>query len=86
MHQLFRGLQAKPDDSHQQENHGLEFVSKILPEAPQSCFLDNFDLSVDETEVFDVTPKRCSRIGWQRDSLGRSRPSVFSVSFCARPV
>ena len=72
MHQLFRGLDAKPDNSHQQKNHGVEFVSGVLPEALQSCLLDCFDLLVNEAEMFDVTPKRCSCVGWQRASLGRS--------------
>src|SRR6516164_1139351 len=82
MHQLFRGLHAKLDDSHQQKNHGVEFVSGILLKALQSCFLDNFDLSIDEAEVFDVTPKRCSRVGWQRDSLGRSHLSDLLSNKC----
>ena len=72
MHQLFRCLDAKPDDSYQQKNHGVEFVGGVLPEALQSRLLDSFDLLVNEAKMFDVTPKRCSCIGWERDSLGRS--------------
>jgi hypothetical protein len=29
-------------------------------------------LPVDETKMFDLTPKRCTCVGGQRDSLGRS--------------
>ena len=48
MHQLFRGLDAKPDDSYQQKNHGVEFARGVFPETLQSCLLDDFNLLVKE--------------------------------------
>src|SRR5262252_2701262 len=72
MHQLFSCLDAKPDDSHEQKNHGVEFIFGVLLETLQSCLLDSLDLLVNEAKTFDVTPKRGSCIGWQRASLGRS--------------
>src|SRR5215472_10029695 len=62
-------MRRATDDSHEQKDNGVEFVSGLLPQALESCLLDSFDLLVDEAKMFDMTPKRCSCVGWQGDSL-----------------
>ena len=77
---MFRCLDAKLDDSYQQKNHGVEFISGILPEALQSCLLDRFDLLVNEAKMFDVTLKRREK-GLSRSGNERVRKILIQLSW-----
>src|SRR5258707_6134975 len=72
MHQLFGRLDAKPNDSHKQKNHGIHFVSSVSLETLQSCPLDGLDLLFDDAKTLHVTAKCCGCVGGQRNSLGGS--------------
>src|ERR1700730_15160266 len=77
MHQLFSRLDAKPNDSHKQENHSVEFFSRISLETLQSRLLDGLYLLFENAKSLHLTLKRCERAGWQRNPLGGSYIGKF---------
>src|SRR5258707_8096598 len=81
MHQLFGRLDAKPNDPHEQKNHGIHFVSGVSLETLQSCPLDGLDLLFDDAKTLHVTAKCCGCVGWQRNSSGVRTASSFSLAF-----
>jgi len=78
---LLGRLHAKPNDSHQQKNHGVKSVSGVSFEMLQSCLLDGLNLLVDDAETLHVTAKRCDCVGWQGNPLGGSDSVQFLPGF-----
>src|ERR1700730_7039192 len=62
MHQLFSRLDAKPNDSHKQENHTVEFFRRISLERLQPRLLDDLYLLFEDAKSLHLTSKRCDRV------------------------
>jgi hypothetical protein len=72
MHQLFRRLDADPNVSYEQKTMTLNFSAGYCWRRCSRIFFNRFDLLIDKAAALDKTPKRCSCVGWQRDSLRRN--------------